>query len=127
MESLRQKVGKRGEDEACARLRDLGHLILARNWRSGHLEIDIVSLTPGGLHFVEVKSLTAPALTNPEDKVDRTKQEKLARAARAFLRSDYRKALPGDYEIFFDVVTVVFYNDGAETEYFPQAFLPIYV
>lgn len=127
METLQQKVGKRGEEQACSRLRELGHFILARNWRSGHLELDIVSLTPEGLHFVEVKSLTAPILSDPADKVDRVKQEKLVRAARAFLRSDYRKLLPGDFEIFFDVVTVVFYNNGEEIEYFPQAFLPIYV
>ena len=37
--------GKKGEDIACGLLEGMGHIILERNWRSGHLEIDIISVS----------------------------------------------------------------------------------
>ena len=52
MRDNRQITGRRGEDEACRYLRDRGHEIIRRNWRCGHLEIDIISLDPEGLHIV---------------------------------------------------------------------------
>ena len=55
----RGALGKHGEDDVCQFLIERGHTILDRNWRSGHLEIDIVTLAPDGIHFVEVKSRVA--------------------------------------------------------------------
>ena len=52
------KIGRRGEDIVCDYLVDRGHTILERNWRWGHLEIDIISINNIGIHFVEVKSLS---------------------------------------------------------------------
>ena len=52
----RQKLGERGENVACRYLESMGHTILERNWRNGHLEIDIISVDPEGIHFVEVKA-----------------------------------------------------------------------
>ena len=54
------KIGQNGEEIACDFLLSRGHQILDRNWRSGHLELDIVSEDQEGLHFVEVKARTAP-------------------------------------------------------------------
>lgn len=119
-------VGKRGEDEACRHLRELGHGIICRNWRSSHLEIDIISLKGNELHIVEVKSRNAPAAAEPEANVTRLKQKRLVAAARAFMASPERKALPLDLEIIFDVITVVFDGPEFEMEYYPQAFIPIY-
>lgn len=45
----RQSIGKQGEDIACNLLRSMGHTILERNWRSGHLEIDIISFDKDGI------------------------------------------------------------------------------
>ena len=39
----RGELGRLGEDIACRYLENLGHTILDRNWRWGHLEIDIIS------------------------------------------------------------------------------------
>ena len=44
MKTDRAAVGRRGEEEASRYLTRLGHRILARNWRGGHLELDIVTL-----------------------------------------------------------------------------------
>ena len=122
----RQISGRRGEEEACRYLCGLGHEIIVRNWRSGHLELDIISLLGSELHIVEVKSRTVPAAAAPEANVDRRKMLRLTRAANAFLNSEARKGLPADLEVFFDVVTVLFDGPKFEIEYYPQAFIPLY-
>ena len=44
MKTHKPTVGRKGEEEACSYLCRNGHRILARNWRGGHLELDIVTL-----------------------------------------------------------------------------------
>lgn len=117
-------TGKKGEDEACSKLIQLGHRIVERNWRSGHLEIDIISLDRNGLHFVEVKSRKAPVAADPQDNVGYRKQKRIEAAALSYLHK--RKGM-ADCEVFFDVVSVVFYQDRTEIEYYPNAYIPIYV
>ena len=128
MKTDRTVVGRKGEEEASRYLARLGHRILARNWRGGHLELDIITLLGSELHFVEVKSRVAPVMAEPERNVGRTKQRRMVAAAQAFLHGDDRKDLPADLEIFFDVMSVVFYGTGAEfdIEYYPKAFIPLY-
>ena len=129
MRSNRTVVGRKGEEEASRYLSGLGHKILARNWRGGHLELDIVTLLGNELHIVEVKSRVAPVMAEPQRNVGRDKQRRLAAAAQAFLHSDERKTLPANLEVFFDVLSVVFYGTGADfdIDYYPKAFIPHYV
>lgn len=126
MKTSRQVTGKKGEDEACDYLVGIGHTILERNWRSSHLELDIISIVHNELHIVEVKSRTAPVMAAPEANVDRRKMSRMVAAAKAYLHDRDRAALPVDTEIFFDVLTVVFDGPEFEIEYYPQAFIPIY-
>ena len=126
MKADRQKVGKRGESEACEYLISEGHTILERNWRGGHLEIDIITLDGRGIHFVEVKSRTAPVSADPILNVGYIKQKRLTAAALSYLHSPAAKRLE-ENEVFFDVVTVVFDSGSTRIEYYPQAFLPLYV
>ena len=129
MKTDRTLVGRRGEQEASQYLARLGHRILARNWRGGHLELDIVTLLGSELHFVEVKSRVAPVMAEPQRNVGREKQRRLVAAANAFLHSDDRRDLPADLEVFFDVLSVVFFDAGEDfqIEYYPKAFIPLYV
>ena len=48
--------GAQGEDIAIDYLRRKGYVILDRNWRSGHREIDIVARKDDTVVFVEVKA-----------------------------------------------------------------------
>lgn len=50
------ELGREGEDEALLYLTQKGYTLLARNWRIGHLEIDIVAEWFGEIVFVEVKT-----------------------------------------------------------------------
>ena len=122
----RQTLGRRGEDLVCEYLKGQGHTILERNWRSGHLEIDIISIDPKGIHFVEVKARQQNMQAPPQDNVDRIKQRRIANAANRYLNSSAR--LPRkDLECFFDVAAVTFDAEGTHLEWIPQAFIPMYV
>lgn len=117
----RKRVGRRGEDIAAAFLVDAGHTVLARNWRAGHLELDIVSMAADGIHFVEVKSRVVPMAASPEDSVGPGKMRRMAAAAGAWLSENGKT----DMDCYFDVVSVSFSIDSYSVEYFPQAFIPI--
>lgn len=123
--NYRQSLGQQGEEMACSFLESIGHTILERNWRSGHLEVDIISYDEEGIHFVEVKARRQSIQAPPQDNVDRKKQARITKAALSFLRS--AKGLPfGNHECFFDIVAVTFDADKELLEWFPQAYIPIY-
>ena len=86
-DNYRSRLGKIGEDVACRILEDMGHVILERNWRSGHLELDIVAEEGDVLVFVEVKTRALGGLQSPYEALTAVKKERLMRAARAWLAS----------------------------------------
>ena len=113
----KRAFGQLGEDKACAFLQAQGHRIVARNWRGSHLEVDIISEASDGLHFVEVKTrLDADAA--PEEKVDALKQRRISAAL---------NETGSDREVFFDVVSVTLSGDESTVNYFPQAWIPMYL
>ena len=117
----KRAFGQLGEDKACAFLQARGHRIVARNWRGSHLEVDIISEASDGLHFVEVKTrLDADAA--PEEKVDALKQRRISAAALKYLNET-----GSDREVFFDVVSVTISGDESTVNYFPQAWIPMYL
>lgn len=120
-------LGRRGEDVACGFLSGKGHTIVERNYRSGHLEIDIITLDKDGVHFVEVKSRVAPVAVSPEENVTAAKQRKVADAALRYLHTSKDKRLSADLEVSFDVVAVTFDGGGEIVEWFPNAYYPMYL
>lgn len=124
--NYKRELGRIGEDIACRYLEDMGHTILARNWRSGHLEIDIVALAKDGIHFVEVKTRRRNIQAAPQENVGPTKQSRITKAALSFLKS--KKGLPyGNHECSFDVVAITLEKNGTKLEWIPQAYIPIYL
>ena len=117
------KIGETGEQLACDFLETRGHQILDRNWHSGHLELDIVSEGPDGLHFVEVKARTAPVVASLTDQVNVVKQKRITAAASQYLAKKHL----GGKEIYFDVVSVLFEGEKSIVRYFPQAWIPMYI
>ena len=108
---------------ACDFLLTRGHHILDRNWHAGHLEVDIVSEAPDGIHFVGVKTRKAPVTSTLSDQINKVKQKRISDAAVKYIR---KKSLDGR-EIYFDVVSVVFDGSHTVVKYFPQAWIPMYV
>lgn len=117
----RGKLGSLGEDIVCRFLADHGHTVLERNWRSGHLEIDIISVAADGIHFVEVKTRRKLTACDIGECVGPEKQRRIAAAAGRYLR----QKCPGEAECFFDVAAVICGPDGVEVEYIPEAFVPV--
>lgn len=117
------RVGREGEDLSCRYLIGRGHVIIDRNWRAGHLEIDIVSMASDGIHFVEVKSRTVPFEAQPQESVTRSKQRKLYAAARRYLACR-DSMLAGEMECHFDIISVIFRRGRADIRLFPDAFIP---
>ncbi|MGJ1445061.1 YraN family protein [Sphingobacterium spiritivorum] len=93
--------GKKGEQMALSHLTALRYQILALNWRTGKLEVDILAYDGDILVFVEVKTRSSIAHGEPADFVDIQKQRKLIRAARACVEE---RGHQGD--IRFDIVSV---------------------
>lgn len=111
--------GVRGEDLAVEYLRSGGYVILDRNWRSGHREIDIVATQGDVIVFVEVKARTNAFYGRPEDAVTRRKMHLLVLAADAYLRCNKL-----DKEVRFDVITVTGTIDKPYIKHYERAFRP---
>lgn len=117
--ATKRETGRRGEREAEMFLNDKGLRTLECNWQCSHKEIDLIMDEDNVIHFVEVRTLTAPSLLKPYETVGIAKQRNLIRAASSYLAiKRVRK------EVSFDIVSVLFNNGRAEIEYFPNAFSP---
>ena len=96
-------TGKRGEEEAYFYLRQLGYVMVARNWRSPRRrgEIDLIGWDKDVLCFVEVKTRAARALVAGEAAVDSNKQRELSGMAR-----DYLRRVQPTPSVRFDVLSI---------------------
>lgn len=83
-EAEHQRIGRRGEEEAYFRLRKLGYMMVARNYRSPRRrgEIDLIGWDGDVLCFVEVKTRTTRDVKPAEAAVDHDKQYELRGVAR---------------------------------------------
>ena len=105
-------LGKKGEQLAEAFLVNRGHAIITRNWTWGKLEIDLITVKDGKLHFTEVKCRSSQRMMRPEESVNKKKLQYLFRAI------DYYLYTHPQYDDFrFDILSVVV-RDGYEPEYF---------
>lgn len=118
-----KSLGERGEDYAARYLKRKGYKIIALRDRSRLGEIDIVAVEGRTVVFVEVKTRAAEEKGTPEEAVNREKQERLTKAALAFLR---RHDLLGNCSARFDVISLV-WPEGQkrpELRHFENAFSP---
>jgi putative endonuclease len=97
-------TGGRGEEAVYFHLRQLGYVMVARNWRSPRRrsEIDLIGWDGDCLCFIEVKTRGPNPLVPGEVAVDQEKRDDLRGVAREYLRR-----VPGRPNVRFDIVTVV--------------------
>lgn len=112
------RLGRQGERAAAALLTRAGLRVLARNWRAGRLELDLVCRDGDTLVFVEVKTRSTAAFGGPAAAVSPAKRRALSRAAQIWLDEH------GDWDrpCRFDVVCVVRAGEALELEHYPHAF-----
>jgi len=82
----RQALGRRGEAAAEALLERAGMKIVARRFRRRSGEIDLIAERGDLVVFVEVKTRRGTGFGTPAEAVTRTKQERMARVALAWLQ-----------------------------------------
>jgi putative endonuclease len=109
MPNSRRALGQLGEELAVQHLQCRGYLILERNYRCPHGEVDIIARDDERLAFVEVRARRGTAFGTPEESVTPRKQERLATVARNYLQEmGY-----ADVDWGIDVVAVRFAPSGA--------------
>lgn len=112
-----------GENEAAEILEKKGFRILERNWRMGHLELDLIAENRKEIVFAEVKARTS-AFGNkmPEEYVDEIKRKHMVAAANAYIK--YHKI---EKQPRFDIIGIIIDAQTNEITYknhFENAFLP---
>ncbi len=105
-------TGKLGETLAGTWFEARGYLILHRNWRHRHREIDIIAENDNTLHFIEVKTATTTKFGHPEEKADAKKIRFLIDSAEEYLYLN-----PWKGKVQFDVLAITMLK-GEGPEYF---------
>lgn len=102
MTTQKQALGRWGEETAAHYLQEHGYAILARNLRTPHGEIDILTKKEGALVFVEVKVRSTNAFGFPEEAVTPRKQAHMLMAA-----EHYFEQHPDSPETWqFDIIAI---------------------
>ena len=84
--TLRQEKGRAGEDAAADWLEKAGMRILARNWRNGSYELDLVCRDGDELVFVEVRLRRSSGFGGAAASITLGKQRRLTLAAEHYLQ-----------------------------------------
>jgi putative endonuclease len=118
MSRARQQLGRSAEDLVAGHLGEAGWVVVERNARTRHGELDIVALDDSTLVFVEVKAGRAGSAFGPERPVlsiDRRKQARVRRLATAWMSE--RRDLPRYDQIRFDAIGVTYDRTGRISDY----------
>ncbi len=119
--SVSYNFGKIAEDLAADYLLKNNYLILDRNWRYSRYEVDIIAQKDNFVIIIEVKARKETPQNfnafNIEDVVSDKKQKNLINAAEKYLEE---KNL--DFELRFDVIMVLKYQNNTKIEHIPNAF-----
>ncbi|MGN1096174.1 MAG: YraN family protein [Eubacteriales bacterium] len=104
-------MGIAGEDIACRYLEENGFFVLCRNYRSGHLETDIICENGEYIIFAEVKTRTDNGIPSrfgsAKDAVDARKKKNILECAREYIYKNKPKKKPR-----IDVIEVYLKSDG---------------
>jgi len=119
MSVARQAFGELGERIAERWLRARGWSVLARRFRSGHRDLDLVIVRDGVVAFVEVKARRGTAFGDPVQAVHWRKQRELARSALVWLD---RHGQP-NVTCRFDVIGVLVEGSRVRVRHVENAFL----
>ena len=82
---INHKNGKTGEDIAADFFEANGYTVLHRNYRSGHLETDLIVENFESVAFVEVKTRTGDMYGIPAEAVTFAKQDKIRKTAQMYM------------------------------------------
>lgn len=113
------ELGKQGERISIDYLLKAGYSILEQNWRFSRAEIDIIAKDGEVLVFIEVKTRSTDFFGDPALAVNAQKQKLLTDAAGA-----YMEHISHDWEIRFDIISVIIKSEGHDLKHYKDAFFP---
>ena len=119
MKTHQQILGQEGENIATKYLIDKGYIILKRNFRWGHAEVDIIAKFNSQLVVVEVKTRNTSKYGDPEQSVSLKKQQLLTQATEAYLISNNL-----DLTIRYDIISIIKNQYKTEITHLEDAFWP---
>lgn len=117
-------IGILGEQEAANILKKKGYRVIEKNWRMGHLEIDLIAENKKDIIFVEVKARTTTFGNKmPEEYVDTLKRKRIIAAANAYIK--YRQI---EKNPRFDIIGILIeprtnnitYSNHIENAFYPE-------
>ena len=118
MTKATNQFGELGERIAARWLERTGWKILARRYRSGRRDIDVVAERDGLIAFVEVKARAGDEFGDPVEAVHRRKQREIAKSARTWIDRHGRSG-----ETYrFDVLGVLMKERRVYVRHVPGAF-----
>ncbi len=117
--SEHNELGKTGELTAEDFLQNKGYKILEKNWRSGSFEIDLIALFKNLLVVIEVKTRSTNYFGEPFISVTKQKQRMLIKAAENYVIKHNL-----NYEVRFDVVSIVYFKGTPIINHIEDAFYP---
>ena len=96
-------IGIIGEAHAAKVLEKSGFRITERNWRMGHLEVDLIAESKQEIVFAEVKARTTGyGGKMPEEYVDENKKQRMVAAANAYIKQHKCTKIPR-----FDIIGIL--------------------
>ena len=107
-----KQTGNKGEDMAAVWIQAKGYVIIERNWRFKHWEVDIIASKENKLHFFEIKTRTSAKFGHPEESIGTKKMQCLLNAAQ-----EYQYIHPEWKLLQFDVLSITMLS-GTAIEYF---------
>ena len=118
MPSRRQRYGRKSEVRAARHLQACGYVILEKNYRTRHGEIDIIAEDNGVIVFVEVKTRKSGRYGDPKFAVTAQKKRKISMVALEYLKKHHTLQTPAR----FDVVSIQSSKAEETVEVIPNAF-----
>lgn len=117
----KKDTGFLGEQRAAELLAEKGYVLLERNWKSGKLEIDIITQKQGILVFCEVKTRATREYGDPSEFVTPKQRKGIIRAANAYILEKE----PEHNDVRFDIISIFFFGEGMEIDHIEDAFYPM--
>lgn len=114
----RRELGQRSERMAEEFLRRQRYTILARNYRCGLGEIDLIALDRDTVVFVEVRSHTGQRFGDPLESITLRKQRQIAKAALDYVMRQRVENRP----FRFDVIGILWDGDTPRISHVKNAF-----
>lgn len=115
------ETGKKGEIIAEKFLVEKGYVILETNWRFKRAEVDIIGKIEKEniVVFVEVKTRSSDFFGTPDSFVTEKKERLLVDLAQA-----YCEKIDHDWEIRFDIISVLIQGKKISIDHIEDAFFP---